>query len=148
MRAELSETTRRTADVPNRAGAAVRWEVGGSNIAARYSWEGWSAMKGLGGEAGGVFDTKEYGIGAELPGPKLPGGQLLVRLGARSRTLPYGVAGLQPKENILGGGLGLPIGFGRAQIDLGLERASRTVKGLPGVKESGLLMSFGFRIRT
>ena len=147
MRAELSDSTRRTADVPNRAGAAVRWEVGGGNIVARYDWSGWSAMKGLGGSAP-VFDTKEMGIGAELPGPKVPGGQMLVRLGARRRDLPYGVSGRQPKENILGGGFGFPIGFGRAQLDLGLERAARTVPGLPNVRENGVIASFGFRLRT
>jgi hypothetical protein len=147
MRADLNDTTRRTADVPNRAGAAIRWEVGGSNIAARYDWEGWSAMKGLGGSSP-VFDTKEMGIGAEVPGPKIPGGQLLVRFGVRSRELPYGVSGVQPKENLLGGGLGFPIGFGRAQVDLGLERATRKVPGIDGLKESGLIVSFGFRLRT
>ena len=147
MRAELNDSTRRTADVPNRAGAAVRWEVGGSNIAARYDWEGWSAMKGLGGTSR-VFDTREIGIGAEVPGPKIPGGQMLVRFGVRSRDLPYSVAGVQPKENLLGGGLGFPIGFGRAQVDLGVERATRKVPGIDNLKESGLIVSFGFRLRT
>lgn len=147
MRADLNDTTRRTADVPNRAGAAVRWEVGGSNISARYDWEGWSSMKGLGGSSP-VFDTKEVGIGAEIPGPKIPGGQMLVRVGARSRGLPYGASGVQPKENLLGAGFGFPIGFGRAQVDLGLERATRTVPGFDNLKESGLIVSFGFRLRT
>ena len=147
MRADLNDSTRRTADVPNRFGTAVRWEVGGSNIAARFNWDGWSSMKGLGGSSP-VFDTKEYGIGAEVPGPKIPGGQMLIRLGVRSRELPYGVSGLQPKENLIGGGFGFPLGFGRAQLDLGLERAARTVPGLAGVKESGMIASFGFRLRT
>jgi hypothetical protein len=148
MRAELNDSTRLNGDVPNRAGAAVRWEVGGSNIAARYNWEGWTAMKGLGGASAGVFDTKEYGIGAEVPGPKVPGGQMLIRLGIRNRDLPYGVSGRQPKESIFGGGLGFPIGFGRAQLDLGVERARRTVPGLSAVKENGTIVSFGFRLRT
>ena len=147
MRADLNDSTRRNADVPNRAGAAVRWEIGGSNLAARYNWEGWSAMKGLGGTSP-VFDTREFGVGAEVPGPKVPGGQMLIRIGARSRNLPYGVSGRQPDENIVGGGLGFPIGFGRAQLDLGLERASRKVPGLDGVKENGMIVSFGFRLRT
>ena len=147
MRADLNDSTRRNADVPNRAGAAVRWEIGGSNLAARYNWEGWSAMKGLGGTSP-VFDTREFGVGAEVPGPKVPGGQMLIRIGARSRNLPYGVSGRQPDESIVGGGLGFPIGFGRAQLDLGLERASRKVPGLDGVKENGMIVSFGFRLRT
>ena len=73
---------------------------------------------------------------------------MLIRIGARSRNLPYGVSGRQPNESIVGGGLGFPIGFGRAQLDLGLERASRTVPGLDGVKENGMIVSFGFRLRT
>ena len=148
LNADLSDTTTRRADVPNRAGAAVRWEIAGTNISARYDWEGWSALKGIGGTAGGLFDTKEIGIGAEVPGPKVPGGQMLIRLGVRNRGLPYGVAGQQPKENIIGGGFGLPIGFGRAQFDLGLERATRTIPNVTAVKESGVIVSFGFRIRT
>ncbi len=148
MRADLNDSTRRTADVPNRAGAAIRWEVAGANIAARYNWEGWSAMRGLGAAGNGVFDSNEFGIGAEVAGPKIRGGQLLVRLGARSRDLPFGVAGRQPTERILGGGLGFPLAFGRAQLDLGLESASRKVPGLSNVSERGLITSFGFRLRT
>ncbi len=148
LNADLSDTTTRRADVPNRAGAAIRWEVAGSNISARYDWQGWSALKGIGGTAGGLFNTKEVGVGAEVPGPKLPGGQMLIRIGVRNRGLPYGVAGQQPKENIIGGGLGLPIGFGRAQFDLGIEHASRTIPNISTVKESGWIASFGFRIRT
>lgn len=148
MRADLNDSTRLNADVPNRAGAAVRWEVAGANLAARYNWEGWSGMSGLGAQANGVFDTQEYGIGAELAGPKIRGGQMLIRLGARNRDLPFGVAGKQPTERILGGGLGFPLAFGRAQIDLGLESASRKVPGLANVSERGLIMSFGFRLRT
>lgn len=148
LRADFSDSLRRRADAPSRAGAAIRWEVGGTNLAARYDWQGWSAMRGLGSDAGGIFDATEYGVGAEIPGPKLPGGQLLVRLGARRRDLPFGVLGRQPTENVIGGGLGLPIGFGRAQVDVGIERASRTVPGVDGIRERGLILSFGFRLRT
>ncbi len=148
MRADLNDSTRLNADVPNRAGAAVRWEVAGANIAARYNWEGWSAMRTLGAATSGVFDTKEIGIGAEVLGPRIRGGQTLLRIGVRNRDLPFGVGGRQPTENIVGGGLGFPMAFGRAQLDLGLERASRKVPGLPNVRERGLIMSFGFRLRT
>ncbi len=148
MRADVNDSTRRSADVPNRAGVSVRWEVAGANLAARYNWEGWSAMKGLGAERNGVFDTKEFGVGAEVGGPRIRGGQMLLRIGARTRDLPFGVSGRQATENILGGGLGFPLAFGRAQIDLGLERAARKVTGLDNVSERGLIMSFGFRLRT
>ncbi len=148
MRADVNDSTRLKADVPNRAGASVRWEVAGANLAARYNWEGWSAMKGLGAASNGVFDTKEFGVGAEVAGPRIRGGQVLLRLGARTRDLPFGVSGRQATENILGGGLGFPLAFGRAQIDLGLERAARKVTGLDNVSERGLIMSFGFRLRT
>jgi len=148
LRADLNDSISRKADAPNRLGAAVRWEVGGTNFAARYNWEGWTAMKGLGADAGGVFDTREFGVGAEVPGPKIRGGQLLLRIGARRRDLPFGVGGVQPREDSFGGGIGLPIGFGRAQIDLGLESAARRVPGLDNVSERGLIMSFGFRLRT
>ncbi len=148
MRAEVNDSTRRTADVPNRAGASVRWEVAGANLAARYNWEGWSAMKGLGAASNGVFDTQEFGVGAEVAGPRIRGGQMLLRVGVRTRDLPFGVSGKQATENIVGGGLGFPLAFGRAQIDLGLERAARRVTGLDNVSERGLIMSFGFRLRT
>ena len=148
LRAELNDSTSRRADAPSRAGIAARWEVARSNLTARYNWEGWSSMKKLGAESNGVFDTQEYGVGAELPGPKIRGGQMLVRIGVRRRDLPYGVAGVQPTEDLLGGGFGFPLGFGRAQVDLGVERATRKVSSLPNVSERGLIYSFGFRLRT
>ena len=148
LRAELNDSTSRRADAPSRAGIAARWEVARSNLTARYNWEGWSSMKELGAESNGVFDTQEYGVGAELPGPKIRGGQMLVRIGARRRDLPYGVAGVQPTEDLLGGGFGFPLGFGRAQVDVGVERATRKVSSLPDVKERGFIYSFGFRLRT
>jgi len=148
LSAELRDSSRRSANAPSRAGVAARWEVARSNLTARYNWEGWSAMKGLGAESNGVFDTQEYGIGAEVPGPKIRGGQMLLRIGARRRDLPYGVAGVQPTEDLLGGGFGFPLGFGRAQLDLGIERATRRVSSLPNVSERGLIYMFGFRLRT
>ena len=148
MRADLNDSTRRTADAPSRAGAAVRWDVAGSSLAARYNWEGWTALKGLGSDAGGIFDSHEFGIGAEVPGPKIRGGQMLLRVGARTRDLPFGIDGKQPSENVVGGGVGFPLGFGRAQLDLGIERASRKVPGIDNLSERGLIMSFGFRLRT
>jgi hypothetical protein len=70
------------------------------------------------------------------------------RLGARRRDLPFGVNGVQPIETSLGGGIGLPLGFGRAQVDLGAERASRTLPGISNLRERGVILSFGFRLRT
>jgi hypothetical protein len=146
--AELNDSTKTSADTPNRAGLAARYDLSGNTIAVRYNWEGWSAMRGLGATTNGVFDTREYGIGAEIPGPRIRGGQFTLRLGARRRDLPFGVAGVQPKETAFGGGLGLPLAFGRVQLDFGLERATRTVPGLSSVKERGTTASFGFRLRT
>ncbi len=148
MRADVNDSTQLKADVPSRAGASVKWEVAGVNLAARYNWEGWSAMKGLGAARNGVFDTNEIGVGAEVAGPRIRGGQMLLRVGARTRDLPFGVNGTQASENVLGGGLGFPLAFGRAQLDLGVERASRKVTGLNNVSERGLILSFGFRLRT
>jgi hypothetical protein len=148
LNAELNDSTKTSADAPNRAGIAARYDLSGNTIAVRYNWEGWSAMRGLGATTNGVFDTKEYGIGAEVPGPRIRGGQFTLRLGARRRELPFGVNGRQPKETAFGGGLGLPLAFGRVQMDFGLERATRTVPGLSSVKERGLTTSFGFRLRT
>jgi hypothetical protein len=89
LSAELTDSTGRRAEVPNRASLSARYEIGGTTIAARYNWDGWSAMRGLGAESGGVFDSKEVGGGIELPGPRVPGGQVLMRLGARARDLPF-----------------------------------------------------------
>jgi hypothetical protein len=148
LKAELSDSSRQKADVPNRAGIAARYDLAGTTLAVRYNWEGWSAMRGLGAQSGGVFDSKEFGVGAEVPGPRIRGSQILLRVGARSRDLPFGIGGRQPTERVFGGGLGMPLAFGRAQIDLGVERAARKVPGLSNVSERGLTMSVGFRLRT
>ena len=148
LKAELTDSTGTSADVPNRAGAAAHFVIGGATIAARYNWEGWSAMRTLGSGATPTFDTSEFGLGAEFSGPKIRGGQMLIRLGARSRDLPFGVGGRQPHENAVGGGIGFPLAFGRTQLDLGVERASRTIPGLSNISERAFIASFGFRIRT
>jgi hypothetical protein len=58
--------------------------------------------------------------------------------------LPAGYDGQAVRESSWNGGLGVPVAAGRAVIDLGLVRATRTA---PGVTETAWLVSLGVGIR-
>jgi hypothetical protein len=67
-----------------------------------------------------------------------------VRLGWRQRDLPFSAGPTVVKEQGYTGGLGIPLGNGRAAIDLGVQLANRTQGAL---SEKGTIVSIGFSIR-
>jgi hypothetical protein len=137
----------RSANAPGRFGVAARYDIGGTLVAARFSWEGWSKTADLLSADSRAFDTREMSVGAEIPGPKFLGTALLVRLGGRQRDLPFGVQQRQPRERSFGGGLGLPLAGGQANFDIGYERLWRDVPGLSSVSERASILSVGVRLR-
>ena len=67
-----------------------------------------------------------------------------VRLGWRQRDLPFSAGPTVVKEQGYTGGLGIPLGSGRAALDHGLQFATRTQGAL---SEKGTIVSVGFSIR-
>lgn len=136
------------ADVPDRWGVGIRYDgLGGARFAARYENVLWSQMASLGSGNTRTFDATEYGAGVEINGPQIQRLATELRAGWRQRTLPFGVDGVQPEERGIGGGLAVPLGRGRFIIDLGVERLTRTVPGVTGVRESAWSTAVGVRIR-
>jgi len=157
MRTRRAGSTLSTAQVPDRYGAAVRYDgIAGTTLAARVNWEGWSSMAGLSRPGLPVSDALEYGVGADVAGPRIGALATQFRLGARVRDLPFGVredplralpAAGDVRETAFSAGAGLPLAGGRAIVDVGVQRASRSSDGRPDAEERAWTASVGLRVR-
>jgi hypothetical protein len=157
LTARSADTIVSTAEVPDRAGAAIRFDgIRGAALFARYDWTEWSAVGTLGSSRLSALDTREFGGGVELLGPRFAGTTTLIRAGLRRRDLPFAFGGIQPLETVASGGIGIPIGRDRAYVDLSLDRASRSAKGAVAsgggstfvdVRERAWTLGFGFAFR-
>ncbi len=151
LRTERGDTAVRSANAPNRYGVGLRVDrITGATFAASYARTDWSSMRGLGSS----LDTRnadELMGGVEAVGPSVGSAPLILRLGARRRTLPFAIDSAQIRETAFTGGLGLPLAGGRALADLALQRASRTPEGgtaaVQGAREHAWTLSLGFTIR-
>ena len=143
--ARLNGVTAGEASVPTRWGASASWlALPGATLNARYDRTLWSDLEGLGSSLVFAFDATEYGLGADLVGPRLGGTPSIIRLGSRSRTLPFGVNGDRVGEKALSFGVGLPLARARGQVDLALQRTWR--ESGPATERSWFL-SIGIGIR-
>lgn len=132
-------------DAPDRLGLTVAWTgIPNTTLAARFEKTTWSDMQSLGGAQMTAFDANELGLGVEVMGPRVAGAPSFTRFGFRSRTLPFGANGDQVSERSLSGGLSVPFARGRAQVDLALQRATRSAAG---ADEKAWFVSIGLGIR-
>lgn len=154
LRASRGDSTIASGTAPARAAASVRYTgLTGAAIGARVAWEGWSDLSGLGSEALAAEDALEYGVGADVAGPRIYGAALALRVGVRRRELPFGVpyalpadgvAYDQPVETSVSGGIGTVLGGNRVLVDLVVERARRTAAS---VTETGWVYGVGVTVR-
>jgi hypothetical protein len=146
LRAVRNDTTLATADVPTRVGLGLAYTgFTGAVIAASGEWQNWSKLDRLGSDQLTTFDGWDYGLGAEVRGPRWFGGDIPLRVGVRRRTLPFGAAGAEVEETSVAFGWGFTIASGRAVADFGLSRASRTAEG--GASERATTFSIGLIVR-
>jgi hypothetical protein len=147
LRAHSGDTTIAKGNVPDRFGAAVRYEgIGGIAVAASMAWTQWTRMQSLGSSQLVVNDATDYGLGVEGRGPKWFDSHMPVRVGFRRRALPFSVTGAgKVNESDLTGGFGIPLARTRSNLDFALERASRS--GIHGARETAWTLSFGMLIR-
>lgn len=139
-------TTLGDANVPNRGSVSFAYDgMPGTILSARYGFEEWSAMKGLGSQGLAVFDATEFSAGIETGGPKVNSITMPVRLGFRTRTLPFGVGSAQVRETEISAGGGIPLSQGRVALDLALAHAQRSAN--VGYTESGWILSVGVAIK-
>jgi len=132
-------------NVPNRLGASVSYDgIPGSLLVLRVDHEQWSRMRSLGTAALDVHDATELSAGAEIAGPKFQGLPSQVRLGARTRDLPFGWNGKTVSERTLAIGTGVNFARGWAALDVSLQRSQRKAAGL---SETGTILSVGLTVR-
>jgi hypothetical protein len=141
----LNDVHSATAKVPSRWGVGGSWVVvPGATLNARIDQTRWTDLDGLGSSNVFTFDAREIGVGADVVGPSVAGVPMMLRLGVRDRTLPFGVNGDRVPERSFSFGAGLPVARGRGQLDVALQRAVREV----GVStERSWFLSVGVGIR-
>lgn len=157
LRAQRGDTTIRRGSAPDRLGIGVRFDrVTGASFAVGYARTDWTRMRGLGSDSLQVNEGDELFAGVEAVGPGLGETPLLLRLGGRQRTLPFGLAGSRVRERAFSGGFGIPFVGGRAIGDLALQYAARRFADPPpagsgaplgGARERAWTLSVGFVVR-
>jgi hypothetical protein len=146
LRAVRNDTTLARADIPSRVGVGLAYTgFTGAVIAVSGAWQNWSKLDRLGSEQLTTFDGWDYGIGAEVRGPRWFETDIPVRIGVRRRTLPFGAVGAEVRETSVAFGAGLTLAGGRAVADLGLSRASRSAAG--DARERATTFSIGLTVR-
>jgi hypothetical protein len=143
LTAESGDTAIGRARLPDHYSASVSYEgIPGANISARVARDNWSSLSSIGSSVQG-FDAWDYSVGAEASGPRLMQRLIVMRAGARFRTLPFGFNGGKVSETSFMGGLGIPLARDRAGFDFTVQRAGRSATG---IKERGFILSFGLRV--
>ncbi len=151
MDARQGDSLLAEATVPTRASVAARYQIPGAFFAARVGWERWTDFGGFADRPStsastlDARDALDYAVGADVEGPVLFGQGIVLRAGARWRTLPFGVRGNEIDETTFTGGLGVPLAQARILLDLGVGRATRG--GVPGVSEQSWVTMIGITMR-
>jgi hypothetical protein len=145
LRAQSGDTAIGTGRLPDHYSASIVYEgITGASISARVAHDAWSSLGSLSTTGTKAFDGWDTGVGAEVTGPRILSRIIVVRGGARVRTLPFGFNGEKVSEKSLVAGLGVPLTRDRASFDFAVQRANRTAGA--GVKETGYILSFGLRV--
>jgi hypothetical protein len=143
LTAYSSDTTIGRGRLPDHYSASVSYDgITGANISARVAHDNWSSLSSIATNVRG-FDSWDYSVGGEASGPRVMQRIVAMRVGARVRTLPFGFNGQKVSETSFMGGLGVPLARDRAAFDFAVQHASRSASG---VKERGLIFSFGLRV--
>lgn len=141
------DTLLTTGNIPDRYSASLSYSgIPGTVIAARYVNDRWSSMTALSTVGDTAVDATEFSAGLETNATRIGAGgtPILLRIGARWRTLPFMAGGEEVKEMSFGGGAGIPLANNRVGLDLALLRSNR--KGISGIKEGAFNISLGLRI--
>jgi len=143
LRAESGDSAIGRGKLPDHYSASVSYDgISGANISARAAHDNWSSLNSIGSTVQG-FDSWDYSVGGEASGPRVMQRLVIMRAGARFRTLPFGFNGQKVSETSFMGGLGVPLARDRAALDFSVQHASRSASN---VKERGLILSFGLRV--
>jgi hypothetical protein len=149
LRAKSNDTTIAQGNVPDRFGVSVAYTgIAGTVLAARASHDGWSSMTSMLATAGEeAHDGWDLGGGGEFPGPRFMGRTFPIRLGVRSRSLPFEAAEKLVTEKSASLGSGMAFGGGRVVADFALTRQWRDADIFPSVKERAWTLSISLTAR-
>lgn len=140
------DTLLTSARVPNHFGASFAYTgITGSSIAIRTARDGWASLGGLGTPGLIGVNAWDTSVGAEFQGPRMGPRYLAIRLGARTRTLPFQAADQTVTENSFAGGLGTTFANGHVMTDLGVIRATRSAD--VAAREHAWTISVGVAVR-
>jgi hypothetical protein len=130
---------------PDHYGVSVVYlGIAGTALAVRAAKDDWTRLAGTAPTLT-IHNGWDLGVGADVTGPSFGGGPLSLRIGGRSRTLPFSATPTPVKEKTGGFGFALPMARGDVQLSFGVLRASRTSDA--GVSEKAWTLSTGFAIR-
>ncbi len=151
LRARAGDTIVATAKVPDRYAAGISYAgLSGATVSAQVARDLWSSVNGLGSAEARAVDAWDAGAGIEATGPRILERMILIRLGARYRTLPFVAGGAEVRELSFAGGFGAQFSRNRAAFDVTLQRASRSPNSsgsLGDIRERAFTLSFGLRVR-
>jgi hypothetical protein len=146
LRAQSGDTAIGKAKLPDHYSGSVTFEgIPGVTLSARAAHDNWSSLNSLSSTGTQAFDGWDFGGGAEATGPRILSRIVTVRVGARSRTLPFGLNGEKVTERIFAAGFGAPLTRERASLDVAIQRAARSTAS-SDVKERGYILSIGLRV--
>lgn len=148
LRVRANDTTLATGDVPDHFGAALSFTgLTGTTLSVRAGRDQWSSMSSmLTSTTEKAHDSWDLGAGGEFTGPRLLGQLLMIRAGARARTLPFEAAGRTVDEKTLSLGTGTAFGGGRISADITGARQWRDAS-LPGISERAWTLSISLTAR-
>lgn len=133
------------ATIPNRYSGSIAFSgIPGTTVAVRAQHERWSQLNSLSTVGTKAVDANDISAGVESSGPRLGGFPLLLRIGARQRTLPFELGTSSITERSFGAGIGVPIAFDRVTFDIAALHIDRT--GVAGVTERAYSLSFGLQV--
>jgi len=145
LTAESGDTVLGKGKIPDHYSASVTYDgITGATFAARVAHDAWSSLSDLSSTHIQAFDGWDTSVGGELTGPRFFQRIIVVRAGARFRTLPFASNGEKVSEKSFTAGLGVPLTRDRAAFDFALQRAARSTPGT--IKETGYILSFGLRV--
>ncbi|HKR07955.1 MAG TPA: hypothetical protein VJS39_02095 [Gemmatimonadaceae bacterium] len=145
LRAQSNDTTIGTGRLPDHYSGSIVFEgLPGTVISGRLAHDSWSSLSTLSSTGIQAFDGWDGGVGIEANGPRLMQRIIVMRAGARFRTLPFGFEGNKVSEKSFAAGMGIPLTRDRAALDVSLQRATRDAG--TDVKERGFILSFGLRV--